>query len=113
MNDCDDDRFDPRLEALFRREHSHLPAEQFAGAVLEAIAAERKRAVLVRRVVQVVAVVVVIVLLPQLVGVSGRLTTGLDAVFAFASSWLATPLGMTSAAVAGLAVVATKWARVW
>ena len=37
----------------------------------------------------------------------------LDAGLALASGWLATPFGVGAAALLVLAVLATKWARVW
>jgi hypothetical protein len=118
MNDRNDrndenDQHDPRLEALFAREHTHLPAESFSSATLQAIAAERKRALVTRRLLQAAAVLALIVLAPQLIDGSIWLSSRLDQAFAVASSWLAEPFGMAAAAVVAVAVLAGRWARVW
>lgn len=107
MNEQNDE-FDPRLEALFRREHTHLPAEPFSSTTLAAIAAARKRVLLTTRLLQVAGVIALIVLSPQLVAASTWFSTKLDEGFELVSLWLATPYGM---AVAGLAALAVWWAR--
>jgi hypothetical protein len=112
MNDHHDE-FDPRLEELFRREHAHLPAEPFSTATLRAIAADRQRISLRNRLLQAAAVIVLIVLSPRLIDASVWVSSRLDELFASASSWLASPLGLAAAAIAALVAVATKWARVW
>ena len=112
MNDHDDE-FDPRLEQLFRREHTHLPAEPFATATLRAIVAERKRGALRTRVLQTAAVIALIILSPRLLDASVWVSTRLDELFASASGWLASPLGLIGAALCALVALATKWARIW
>lgn len=112
MNDHHDE-FDPRLEELFRREHAHLPAEPFSTATLRAIAADRQRISLRNRLLQAAAVIVLIVLSPRLIDASVWVSSRLDELFASASSWLASPLGLAAAAIAALVAVATKWARIW
>ena len=119
MNDHnhEDDEYDPLLEGLFRREHTHLPAEPFSSKTLKAIAADRKRALVTRRLLQAAGVIVLILLSPQLIAGSVWLSARLDEVFALASSWLANPFGMAAAAlVAGLvamAVLVARRARGW
>src|SRR5262245_15497323 len=114
MNDTQgEDEFDPRLAELFRREHTHLPAEPFSTATLRAIAADRKRVALRNRLLQVAAVIALILLSPRLIDISVRVSAGLDELFASASTWLATPLGLGAAALVVIAAVATKWARIW
>jgi hypothetical protein len=115
MNDShdQDDQHDPLLEGLFSREHTHLPTEPFSSTTLKAIAAERKRAVVTRRLLQAAGVIVLIVLSPQLIEGSVWLSTRLDEVFALASSWLAKPFGMAAAGLVAVAVLAARWARVW
>jgi hypothetical protein len=45
MNDQpDSDEFDPKLEAFFKREHTHVSAEPFLAATLRAVAAAGRRA---------------------------------------------------------------------
>ena len=116
MNDAHDDQrdeFDPRLTELFRREHAHLPAEPFSGATLRAIAADRQRISLRNRLLQAVAVIALIVLSPRLIDASVWMSSRLDELFASASTWLASPLGLAAAALATLVALATKWARIW
>jgi hypothetical protein len=113
MNDRHDDDSDLRLDELFRREHMHLPAEPFCGAVLRAVAAERKRAALRARLTLVAAIGVLVLVAPLLVSASGWLAPRLDALLALASGWLASPFGLGTAALFALAALATKWARVW
>jgi hypothetical protein len=113
MNDRHDE-FDPRLEELFRREHTHLPAEPFATATLEAIAVARKRAALRNRLLQAAAVLVLIVLSPRLIDASVWLSSRLDELFASASAWLASPVRLAIAvALVALVAAATKRARIW
>jgi hypothetical protein len=110
----DNDQFDPQLEALFRREHTHLAAEPFAGATLRMLAAERRRAALRTRLVQAAAVTAVIVLSPLLIGASVWISSRLDELFTSASTWLASPLGLTvGLGLGALAALAAKRARVW
>ena len=112
MNDHDDE-FDPRLAELFRREHTHVPAEPFATATLRAIAAERNRVALRTRLLQAAAVIALILLSPRLIDASVWISSRLDELFAAASVWLASPLGLAAAALAALVALATKWARIW
>lgn len=113
----DNEEGDPLLEGLFSREHTHLPAEPFSSKTLKAIAADRKRALVTRRLLQAAGVIVLILLSPQLIDGSVWLSSRLDEVFALASSWLANPFGMAAAAlVAGLvamAVLVARRARGW
>lgn len=115
MNDqTSSEELDPRLEALFRREHAHLPAEPFSTATLRAIAAERQRISLLRRLVQAAAVIVVVVLSPRLIDASVWVSSRLDDAFAAASAWLASPVGLVVGVTLGaLVAAATKWARIW
>jgi hypothetical protein len=113
MNDRHDDESDPRLAELFRREHTHVPAEPFTTATLRAVAADRKRFVLRNRLLQAAAVIALIVFSPRLIDASVWISSRLDELFTSASTWLATPLGLGAAAVAVLAAFATKWARIW
>ena len=116
-NDHEKEDFDPLLEALFSREHTHLPAEPFSSRTLKAIAADRKRALVTRRLLQAAGVIVLVALSPQLIDGSVWLSARLDEVFALASAWLATPLGIAGAVLgAGLAAIAfwaARWTRVW
>jgi hypothetical protein len=107
MNEQNDE-FDPRLEALFRSEHTHLPAEPFSTSTLRAVAAARRRAVLTTRLLQVAGLIALIVLSPQLIAASIWFSTRLDEAFELVSVWLTTPYGMAAAAVAAFAV---WWAR--
>jgi hypothetical protein len=112
MNDENHD-FDPRLEDLFRREHTHLPPEPFCSAALRAIAAGRKRAARRTLLLQAAALVALISLSPLLIDGSMWVAMRLDELFALVSAWLASPLGLAGAALCALVAVATKWARVW
>jgi len=116
MNDPHDqpDEFDPRLAELFRREHTHLPAEPFSTATLHAIAADRQRIALRKRLLQAAAVIALIALSPRLIEASVWLSARLDELFASASTWLASPVGLgVAVALGALVAVATKWARIW
>ena len=112
-DEFDDEDIDPRLEQLFRREHTHLPAEPFSTATLRAIAADRKRVALRARALQGAAVIVLIILSPRLLDASVWVSTRLDELFASASGWLASPVGLIGAGLCGLVALATKWARIW
>jgi hypothetical protein len=112
MNDHDDE-FDPRLAELFRREHTHVPAEPFAAATLRAIAADRKRAALRTRLLQAAGVIVLILASPRLIDASIWVSARLDELFATASMWLASPLALAGVALTALVALATKWARLW
>lgn len=105
--------FDPRLGELFRREHTHVPAEPFTSATLRRVAAERKRVALRTRLAQAAAVVALIVLSPLLIDASIWVSARLDELFASASAWLASPLGLAAAGLCALVALAAKWARVW
>jgi hypothetical protein len=114
------DDFDPKLEALFKRDHTHVPAEPFVNATLRAVAAARRRAAWKTRLVAAAAIVGVVLLSPQLVAGSVWMSSRLDDVFAVASSWLSSPYGMAAAVLAALAgfvarrplaALATKWVR--
>ena len=108
-----DDEFDPQLEQLFRREHTHLPAEPFSAATLRAIAADRKRVWLRTRVLQAGAVIALLILSPRLLDATAWAATRLDGLIASASGWLASPAGLIGAGLCGLVALATKWARIW
>jgi hypothetical protein len=112
MND-ENHEFDPRLQELFRREHTHLPAEPFSSAALRAITAERTRAAFRSRSLQAAAVVALLVLSPVLVAVSARVARWLDPLLELVSAWLTSPPVLAGAALCALAALATKWARVW
>ena len=112
MNDRHDE-FDPRLAELFRREHAHLPAEPFATATSRAIAADRQRSAIRNRLLQAAAVIALIVLSPRLIDASVWISSRLDELFASASTWLATPLGLVTAALFVVAALAMKRARIW
>jgi hypothetical protein len=104
----EDHQHDPLLEGLFSREHTHLPAEPFSSTTLKAVAAERKRALLTRRLTQAAGVLALIALSPVLIRGSVWLSTTLDEVFALASSWLAEPVGMAAAGLVAVAVLAAR-----
>jgi hypothetical protein len=120
MNE-DNNEFDAKLEALFAREHTHVPAEPFVGATLRALAEERRRAAWKTRLVVAAVIVGTVLLSPQLVAGSVWVSSRLDDVFAVVSSWLASPYGMAAAVLAALAgfmvrrplAAAAKWARIW
>ena len=123
MNDqTNPDEFDPKLEALFQREHAHVPFEPFVNDTLRVVAGARRRASWKTRLVVVAAIVGIVLLSPQLVAGSVWVSSRLDDVFAVVSSWLSSPYGIAATALAGLAgfmarrplaATATKWARVW
>jgi hypothetical protein len=98
----DPDEFDPKLEALFEREHTHVPAEPFVNATLRAVAAARRRALWKTRLVVAAAVVGVVLLSPQLIAGSVWASSRLDELFALVSSWLASPYGLAAAGLAAL-----------
>jgi hypothetical protein len=100
------DPIDPQLHAAFAREHAHVPDEPFSGALLRRIAAERRRTLLAKRVLQVAGLAAVVVLSPRLVAVSQSVSAKLDALFSLAEKWLATPVGMLGASLCAVAVLA-------
>src|SRR5262245_48917954 len=104
---------DPRLEELFTREHTHLPADQFSKTVVRAIAADRQHAVLTTRVLQVAGVVLLITLLPLLINGSLWIAMRLEQLTAAVYVWLASPFVLAAVALVALAAIATKWARIW
>lgn len=112
MNDHDD-QFDARLAELFRREHTHVPAEPFATATLRAIAADHRRAGLRKTLLQAAGLIVLILASPRLIDASIWISARLDELFASASTWLASPFVLAGVALAALVVLATKWARIW
>lgn len=112
MND-ENHEFDPRLAELFAREHTHLPAEPFVATALRALAAQRKRTALATRALQAAALIALIALSPRLIDGSIWVSARLDALFASASVWLASPLGLAAAALCALVALGTKWARIW
>jgi hypothetical protein len=81
MNDGNHE-FDPKLEALFRREHMHLPAEPFSKATLRTIAAARRRAHLGKRLLQVAGLGALILLSPLLIDGSIWVSARLDGLLA-------------------------------
>jgi len=115
MNDVNHDNheFDPRLEKLFAREHTHVPAEPFSSVVLRAIAADRQHAVFTTRVLQVAGVVLLITLAPLLINGSIWVAMRLDELTAAVYAWVSSPVVLAGAALVALAAVATKWARIW
>lgn len=112
MNDGNDE-FDSKLEALFRREHAHLPAEPFSSATLLLIAAERRRAGLRTCVRQAAAVAAVVLLSPQLIDASVWVSARLDGAFVLIGEWLDSPAGLSAAVLCALAALAAKRARIW
>jgi hypothetical protein len=112
MNDQPDSgEFGPQLEALFKREHTHLSAEPFLAATLRAVAAARRRERLKTWLVVAAAVVGVVLLSPQLIAGSVWVSSRLDEVFAVVSSWLATPYGLGAAGFVVLAALVVRRAR--
>jgi hypothetical protein len=109
----DDHDFDQRLHVLFAGEHTHVLAEPFTANALRAIAAERKRALRTTRALQAAAVIALIALSPVLIGASRWAATRLVELAASVSAWPAAPFVLASVALLALAVIATKWARVW
>ena len=105
--------FDARLEELFAREHTHVPAEPFSTTVLRAIVADRKHAALTTRVLQVAGVVMLITLSPLLINGSIWVAMRLDEWTAAVYAWLASPVVLAGVALVALAAFATKWARIW
>lgn len=101
------DGFDSRLETLFRREHTRIPAEPFVGATKKRIAAERSRENLIQRLVQAAVLVVVIVASPWLIDASVLASAALEEVFALVSAWLETTPGATIVAILFGAVLLT------
>jgi hypothetical protein len=113
MNDQpDSDEFGPQLEALFKREHTHLSAEPFLAATLRAVAAARRRERLKTWLVAAATVVGVVLLSPQLIAGSVWVSSRLDELFAVVSAWLASPYGLAAAGLAVLAVFVVRRARV-
>jgi hypothetical protein len=104
----DPDEFDPKLEALFKREHTHVSAEPFVNATLRAVAAARRRALWKTRIVVAAAVVGVVLLSPQLIAGSVWVSSRLDELFAAVSSRLATPYGLAAAGLAVLVALALR-----
>jgi hypothetical protein len=105
--------FDPRLDELFAREHTHLPAEQFSTTVLRAIVADRQHAALTKRVLQAAGVILLITLAPLLINGSIWVAMRLEELTGAAYALLASPLVLAGVALFALAAVATKWARIW
>jgi len=109
----DENQFDSRLEELFAREHTHLPAEPFVPVALRALGAQRKRAVWTARLLKAAGVVALIALSPRLIDASVWLAMHLDTLAAWAVPRLSSPFVLAGAALCVLAAFATKWARVW
>lgn len=109
----DNHEVDARLEELFAREHTHVPAEPFYSTVLRAIVADRQHAVLTTRVLQVAGVVLAITLAPLLINGSLWVVMRLEELTAVVYVWLSSPVVLAGAALLALAAVATKWARIW
>lgn len=101
-----------RLQELFAREHTHVPAEPFATTVLRAIVADRKHAALTTRVLQVAGVVMLITLAPLLINGSIWVAMRLDELTAAVYAWLSSPVVLAGVALVALAALATKWARI-
>jgi hypothetical protein len=107
-HESDSDEFDPQLEALFKREHAHVPAEPFVAATLRAVAAARRRAAWKTRLVVLAAFVGVVLLSPQLIAGSVWVSSRLDELFATLSSRLATPSGAAAVALAAIAAFTAR-----
>ncbi len=93
------DPIDPKLRALFEREHAHVPDEPFSKFLMQRVAAERRRRLVARRVLQIAGLAAVVVLSPLLVAASQAASASLDALFALVEEWLSTPGGMLAAAL--------------
>ena len=103
---------DSKLQALFEREHAHLPDEPFVNALVRRLAVERRRRALATRVLQAGGLVAVVPLSPWLVAGSRVLSENLDATFERTAAWLATPAGWVTLLICGFAaVVAVLWRR--
>jgi len=113
MNDENHDLPDPRLEALFAREHTHLPAEPFSTAALRALAAQRTRAAWTARALQAAGLIALVALSPLLIAGSVWLAMRLELLIAWAAESPASPFVLAGAVLCLLAAFATKWARVW
>jgi hypothetical protein len=77
------------------------------------LAAEPRRAALRTRLAQAAAVIALIVVSPLLIDASVWISSRLDELFASASTWLGSPLGLAAVALGALVAFATKWARIW
>ena len=113
MNDENHDLPDPRLDALFAREQTHLPAEPFSTVALRALAAQRRRSVWTKRALQAAGLIALVAFSPLLIAGSAWVAMRLDALAAWVVQWPAAPFALALAAFGALAAVATKWARVW
>jgi hypothetical protein len=107
----DSNEHDPKLEALFAREHTHLSAEPFLTSTLAAVAAERRRGVVTRRVLQVAGILAVLIATPWLIEASVWISRGVDVVLVRVSTWLANPVGIVIVAMAAALVLslARRW----
>ena len=108
MNDFEPN--DEKLAALFAREHTHIPAEPFAGATLARVAAERRRTVAIRRALQVLSLILLVAVGPWLIAASVWISGRMDTLFAWASD---RPAVVAVAVLVGAAVFALGRRRVW
>jgi hypothetical protein len=115
MNDenPENHELDPRLEELFAREHTHVPAEPFSSTVLRTIAADRQHAVVTTRVLQAAAIVMLITLSPLIIKGSIWVAMRLEELTAAVYAWVASPFVLAGVVLFALAAIATKWARIW
>ena len=102
---------DPKLEALFAREHTHLSAEPFLRDTLARVAADRRRAVVTRRVIQALGILALLIVTPWLIEASVWMSRGMEAMFVRVSTWLANPvaIGIVGLVVIVCLVVARRW----
>jgi len=100
--DGDQDR---DLPALFAREPARFPEQPFVNELARRVADERRRRVIVTRVLSAaaigVSVATLIVAAPWLISGSARISAGLDALFSATASAVESPFGY----VVGIAVV--------
>ena len=96
---------DPRLQALFEREHTQLADDPFVTATRRRIAAERSRRSVMKRVLLGLALLAVVGASPWLIAASVAMSAQLDVLFTYAAQLLATPLGMVVAVLCGAAVI--------
>jgi hypothetical protein len=107
-----DPALDPKLEALFRREHTHLGVEPFLTSTLRRVATDSRRAVVLKRVLHATGLLALVVASPWLIEASVWMSGALDVLFA----WLSTAVVGKALVATGLlaaAVAAAIRGRVW
>jgi hypothetical protein len=101
----DQDGFDPRLAALFEREHRHEVSDAFVAATMRKIRAARRRRELLRTSARVAGVVAVVVASQWLIPGVERLNSAVQS----SLSW--TGLGLSGTGILGTLVVAGLLAK--